>query len=275
LWLIGHEREAARTHTRVFPFYWRNTDAPYSESTLILPLWYSRNSPTGNTRFYSLLYGYIENGDVRSDYVLAPIFYMERSKTTDYYRSGIFLLYDWRSYEDGRRDFTFINILGLAYLFKAQTGLPPDGETVGSLGRESSRRIELLNLLGFVSLMAYDDVGDTREFRFLTLFSSEVISLVRSWRGRGGDPFVREWVFPVYMNIQDAQSGWSYVGPLWGTRTDRLRGEHTDWWLLGLTSCKRTPDGDTWKILGLPIFTTDPDPLDGEVEGEVEVEAAD
>jgi hypothetical protein len=61
---------------------------------------------------------------------------------------------------------------------------------------------------------------------------------------------VREWVFPVYMNVQDPGSGWEYIGPLWGEWHDDA--ERTDWWLLGLVAHTTAPEGDTWRVLGPP-----------------------
>jgi hypothetical protein len=114
----------------------------------------------------------------------------------------------------------------------------------------------LLNAFGIVAAFGYDDVGDRREIRALTLFSNEVLSIFRSWRGRGGeDPFVREWLFPLYMNVQDVDGGWWYAGPLWGRIDDHVGDTSTDWWLLGLLSRNTSAEGDTWSLLGLPIVS--------------------
>ncbi|MFT7462407.1 MAG: hypothetical protein ACI9EF_000747, partial [Pseudohongiellaceae bacterium] len=113
-----------------------------------------------------------------------------------------------------------------------------------------------LDLLGIVQLFGYDDVGDRREVRAFTLFSDEVLSLFRSWRGRSDeDPFVREWLFPVYFNVADAESSWFAAGPLWGHFEDRVEETETHWWLLGLLSRSAAPEGNTWRLLGLPIVS--------------------
>ncbi len=256
LWTIGHSRENETTHTRVFPFWWSNDDPPYSSSRLLFPLYYGRDSEAETARFYSLLYGYTETDTARTDWVLPPIFHWRRSRTSDSWGSSLLFVYDWQ-HDDGSTSFTLAPILGLAHLFQGTWGLPPDGGDVPALGREHSRRFELLNLLGIVSLFGYDDVGDRREIRLLTLFSNEVMSPIRSWRGRGEDPFVREWLFPLYMNVQDEDDGWMYVGPLWGTRDDRLAGTHTDWWLLGLVSRRTAPEGVSWSLAGLTVSGPD------------------
>ena len=63
-------------------------------------------------------------------------------------------------------------------------------------------------------------------------------------RALAPDVPVREWLFPLYMNVQDPADGWYYVGPLWGKRTtDRYKGESTNWWALGLLSRRNTPTG--------------------------------
>lgn len=250
-WLAGEDVEADRRHMRVLPFYWHNSSA-YRESTLWFPFYYSVDSEHETRRFYSLLFGSIDSPELHSDYVLLPLFYREYSKVNESYRSGVMLVYDWR-HEQDRTSVKLLPFLGLAPMFRLTYGLPADGETVPALGRSSSRRLELINILGLVSLFGYDDVGDRREIRFLTLFSSEVISLFRSWRSRGDDPFVREWLFPVYMNLQDEDDGWYYVGPLWGQITDRVNQTETNWWLAGLLSRTSAPEGDTWRVAGIPI----------------------
>ena len=235
IWLVGEDTEGERTHSRALPFWWHDADPPYSENTLVFPFWYSRTTPESRTRFWSILYGYQDTPDLRTDYVIPPIFWWQRSKTADENRYGVFLLWDWR-HVDSRTDWTLLPILGLAHLAHWEGGYPGEGVRVPALGRESSRRFTLLNLLGLVELFGYDDVGDTRDIRVLTFLSSEMLSPLRSRRGRGDDPFVREWIFPLYMNVQDDDGGWSYVGPLWGERSDRAEGTRTDWWLLGLVS---------------------------------------
>jgi hypothetical protein len=251
-WLVGKDVEADRRHMRVLPFYWHDSAPPYRDRTLYFPFYYTSDSAGETRRFYSFLFGQIDSPELHSDYVLLPLFYREYSKVSDSSRSGLMLIYDWR-HEAGRTDFTFLPFLGLAPMLRMSTGLPADGETVPANGRESSRRIELVNILGLVSLFGYDDIGDRREVRFLTLFSSEVISLFRSWRSRGDDPFVREWLFPLYMNLQDEDDGWYYVGPLWGGISDRVNQRETSWWGAGLVSHTEAPEGDTWRIAGIPI----------------------
>jgi len=251
-WLVGSDVEGERKHKRALPFYWHDEDPPYSESTLWFPFYYTSESAAESRRFYSFLYGSIDSPEVHSDYVLMPFFYREYSKVADSSRSGVLLVYDWR-YEEGRTDLVLFPALGLAPIFRMTSGMPPDGETVPANGRSSSRRFEIVNVLGLISLFGYDDIGDRREVRFLTLFSSEVISLFRSWRSRGDDPFVREWLFPLYMNLQDEDDGWYYVGPLWGGMSDRVNQTETNWWAAGLVSRTEAPEGNTWRIAGIPI----------------------
>jgi len=250
--LVGADREEGRSTRRALPFYWHGEDVPFSETTFVFPLYYGRTAVEERRRFYSLLYGFVDAPESRADYALMPFFRMERSKVDDVWSSGFLFVYDWR-HDDARNDVTLIPILGLAHLGRFQWGFPPEGETVGAEGRAGARRFELLNLLGIVSLLGYDDVGDRRELRLLTLFSSEMLSPIRSWRGRGDDPFVREWLFPLYMNVRDDDGGWLYVGPLWGRTTDRAAERTTDWWLAGLLSRTEKPEGVTWRVAGLPI----------------------
>jgi hypothetical protein len=252
LWLAGREREAEHRHSRLLPFWWHDEDPPYGENTLLFPLWYSKDSEWETTRFWSLLYGYQDNPRMRSDYVLLPLFYSQRSKDSDYHRSGFLFLYDWR-HDGPTDDVILVTLLGLATLVKVESGRPADGVNVPALGRSSSRRIEIANLFNLVTLFGYDDVGDRREVRALTLLGSEMLSPLRSWRGRGDDPFVREWLFPLYMNVQDAEDGWYYVGPLWGGMRDESEQRTTSWWLAGLLARTRTPEGDTWRVLGIPV----------------------
>ncbi len=252
LWSIGHSRENETTSTRVFPFWWSTKDPPYGTSTLLFPLYYDRTTPAQQTRFYSLLYGYQDSEHARTDWILPPIFNWRRSKSADVWGSSTLLIYDWQ-HKLGRTDVSILPLLGLAHLFQGEFGLPPEGEFVGALGRSASRRFELLNILGIVSLFGYDDVGDRRELRLATLFSNEMLSPIRSWRGRGDDPFVREWLFPLYMNVQDEEDGWMYVGPLWGTRENRVEDVEIQWWLLGLVSRRESPAGVSWSLAGLTV----------------------
>ncbi len=253
-WLFGASAEGGRSHARALPFYWRGSDAPFSESSLWFPFYYGRTTPTSKTRFYSLLYGFDDGEYLHTDYVPLLLSYRQVSKTRDAWRSGVGsgLLYDWR-HEGPRDDVVLFSLFGLATVLRMEVGYPADGETVPALGRTSSRRVSVGDVLGLVTLFGYDDVGDRREWRVLTLFSNEVMSPIRSWRSRGDDPFVREWLFPLYMNVQDDDGGFSYVGPLWGSFDDRIEGTHTDWWALGLLSRKQSPDGSSWRLLGIPL----------------------
>lgn len=252
LGLVGQDVEAERRQAWILPFWWSTSDPPYYESTLVFPLYYGRTAVDERWQFFSILYGYIDKPESRTDCVLWPLFDITRSKTEDFTSSNLLFVYDWQ-HRANRKDFTLVPILGLAHAAKFQWGFPAAGETVPSLGRTGSRRFELLNVFGLVTLFGYDDVGDRREFRVLTLLSSEVLSPIRSWRGRGEDPFVREWVFPFYMNVADLDGGWYYVGPLWGGFHDTLTGHDTTWVLLGLVSRTATPDGASWRLLGIPI----------------------
>jgi len=251
IWLVGQDVESERRHSRFLPIWWHTSEPPYLETTLLFPLWFERRTPSTTTRLFSLLYGYSDGPELRTDYILPPIFQIERSHDDAFRASDVMLL--WEDRRDGPRyDFTFITLFGLVTGVRVQTGLPPDGEAVPALGRSGSRRIEVADILGIVTAFGYDDVGDRRDIRLLTLLSSEKLSLLRSWRGRGDDPFVREWLFPVYMNVQDPGEGWAYVGPLWGEWHDDTT--RTDWWALGLLARNQAPEGDTWRILGLPII---------------------
>jgi hypothetical protein len=254
IWLVGHERESERTHTRILPFWWHDDEPPYSSSTLLFPLYYERESAGETTRFFSLLYGYQDLGDLQRQYVIPPLFYREASRTQDYHRSGFLILYDWK-HDDGQDDIVLLSLFGLITAVHVERGLPADGETVPALGRSSSRRMELANILGFVSLFGYDDVGDRREIRAFTLFSSEVLSPIRSWRGRGDDPFVREWLVPFYMNAQNRDGGWYAVGPLWGEWHDTVASTSTNWFLGGLLARSTAPEGNTWRVLGIPVVS--------------------
>jgi hypothetical protein len=252
LWMVGQDVEGETRKTHVFPLWWHTVDPPYYERSFLFPVYYARVSEAETTRFFWPLYGYTSSENERSDWLVPPLFNWKRSRTEDVYGSSLLLIYDWQHQYD-RTSFMLLPLLGFAHLFKAEWGLPAEGETVGALGRSSSRRFDILNLLGIINLFGYDDVGDRREIRFLTLFSNEAWSPLRSWRGRGDDPFVREWAFPLYMNMQDEEDGWFYVGPLWGRRSDRQNGTETDWWLLGLFSRKQAPEGVSWSILGFTV----------------------
>jgi hypothetical protein len=250
LWLVGNDVESGRTQSRFLPIWWHDEEGPYLQTTLLFPLWYSRTTLDSDIQFFSLLYGYSSGAEGRTDYVLPPIFWNQVSKDGSYRDTFLLFVYeDERTLE--QRKLTFFSLLGLASLLTVETGYPPDGETVPADGRESSRRVYGPTALGLISLFGYDDVGDRRDMRLLTLFSSEKLSLFRSWRGRGDDPFVREWLFPLYMNVQNDADGWLYVGPFWGQFHD-ADGE-TNWWLLGLLSRHEAPEGNTWRVLGIPV----------------------
>ncbi|HZM00318.1 MAG TPA: hypothetical protein VFD43_08710 [Planctomycetota bacterium] len=252
-WLVGHDVEGTRTHTRALPFWWRDESPPYSENTLLFPLWYSRQSEVEDTRMFTPLYTRVARDDIRGHYVLGPILWWESSLSTDYHRSSILFLYDWKHHGE-QDDLTVISLLGLVTGFRLEAGRPPEGEIVPALGREHSRRLELANIFFLVTAFGYDDIGDRREIRVLTLLNSEMLSPLRSWRGRGEDPFVREWIFPLYMNAHDSDgSGWLYVGPLWGQIDDPAEGTSTDWWLLGLLSRTEAEAGNTWKVAGFTV----------------------
>jgi len=249
-WLAGQDVEGDRRHARALPLWWHDSEPPYANQTLLFPLWYSRDSADSRTRFWSLAYGYVEGRETSSRYVLPPLFWIEDAHDGSYHRSSLLLAWD-ELRRGEQRDVRIVTLLGLATGLRVQSGLPAAGEAVGDLGRTSSRRVSALELLGLVGAFGWDDAGDRRDVRVLTLLSSERLSLFRSWRGRGDDPFVREWLFPLYMNVQDAAGGWSYVGPLWGAWSDGER--RTDWWALGLLARTRAPEGDTWRVLGLPV----------------------
>jgi hypothetical protein len=250
IWLVGQDVESERRHTRVLPFWWSSSAPPYSETTLLFPLWFQRTTAVSTTRFYSLLYGYVDGPELRTDYFLPPIFWVERSHDGNLRHSSLLFVWDEKR-EGPQHQLTVIPLLGLAHLLRLERGLPADGEQVPALGRDSSRRFELVNILGLVSAFGWDDVGDRRDIRLLTILSSEKLSLFRSWRGRGDDPFVREWLFPLYMNVQDEAEGWAYAGPLWGEWHDGS--SRTDWWALGLLARNRSSAGETWRVLGLPV----------------------
>ena len=250
-WLVGRDVESERENTRVLPFFWHANDPPYRSATLVLPFYYGETTASYQSRFYSLLYGYKESETWRNDYFALPFFHHRRSKVNDDRSITVFPYIEWA--RTGAQQSFGLSLLGLATAITVQWGLPAEGETVGALGRESSRKMEVGNVLGLVSAFGYNDVGDTRDIRLMSVFSSETLSVFRSWRGRGDNPFVREWAFPLYMNIQDEGGGWSYVGPLWGEISDRDEGWETDWWLAGLLARTRAPEGDTWRVFGLPV----------------------
>ena len=252
IWLAGQDVESDRRHSRFLPIWWHDSEPPYLQTTMLFPLWFEREAVDSTTRFFSILYGYVDTPEMRTDYVLPPIFWMERSKTSDYRQAGLFLIWN-DEYQAGQYEFTLFPLLGLVTGLHMQLGLPPEGVMVPALDRSSSWRMQLLDVLGIITLAGYDDVGDRRDIRALTFFSSETLSILRSWRGRGDDPFVREWLFPLYMNVQDAGEGWAYVGPLWGEWHEGAT--RTDWWLLGLLARNEAPEGNTWRVLGIPIVS--------------------
>lgn len=251
-WLLGADREADRSTARALPFWWHGADRD-SRTTVVFPLYFGHEALDDELRFFTPLWGYRSSLQARHDWFLFNLFDVERSRLDDAHRSGLFLVYDWRRHAGPRRDFTLVPIFGLAHLAQFNWGHPPEGATVPALDRQASRRVELLNLFGFLHLFGYDDVGDRREWRLLSLFGSELLSPLRSWRGRGDDPNVSEWLVPLYMNRQDASGGWLFVGPLWGWRADVAEDRETDWWLLGLFSRTRQAGATTWKVLGLPV----------------------
>lgn len=253
LGLLGHDVEADRVHTRVLPFWWHTDDPPYAETKLVPLVYYGRESAAESTRVYSLLWGRSESPEQTTHYGLVPLYRRARAHDDSFSRTTLFPLFD-NERNGPARDLTIVPLFGLAHLASFETGRPADGPTVPAMGRSSSARGDLLSVLGLVSLVGYDDVGDTRELRALTFFSSETLSVFRSWRSRDPDvPFAREWLFPLYMDVQDADGGFSYVGPLMGSFVDRVEDERTDWWLLGLVSRKTTSEDSRWRVLGVPL----------------------
>ncbi len=254
--LVGAEAESQRSGAWALPLWWTTSDPPYSESTALLPFYYGSTTLNETSRFYSLLYGYKESDTWRNDYALIPIFSRRASKLEDTVHTTVFPLCDWQT-ERGVDELTLVPLLGLAHVYKAGWGYPADDgdRSDDRMGDHSGgRRLELVNLLGIVSLLGYDDVGETRELRALTLFSNETWSPLYSRRGLApDDPFVREWLFPLYTNVADDDGGWAYVGPFWGWIDDTAERSHTDWWLLGLLSRNQAPAGDTWRVLGIPV----------------------
>lgn len=251
-WLVGADQEADRGTTRALPFWWsqRSEDA---STELLFPLYFGHTALDARWRFYTPLWGFRDDENSRHDYFVFNLFDVGSSKLQERWRSGLFLVYDLERHEGTRRDFALVPLWSWAHLFRSEWGFPADGVTVPALGRDGSRRWEVLNLFGFVTLLGYDDVGDRTEWRLLTLFSNEMLSPLRSWRGRGDDPFVSEWVFPVYMNHRDETGGWLYAGPFWGQVTDTVDETVTDWWALGLVARTRAPEGNTWRVFGLPV----------------------
>ncbi|GJM21192.1 MAG: hypothetical protein DHS20C15_11070 [Planctomycetota bacterium] len=262
LGLVGAEAEGEREMQKALPFFWHDVDPPYSENTVVFPLYYARDEPETRTRWYSIFYGTYESPEERQDHVLLSLFRWKRSKEADVWESGLFPIYD-REHHDNVDRFTLIPvilpILGTAHVARSEWGFPAEGVTTGAHGRTGSRRFEFLDVFGALSVFGYDDVGDRREVRLLSLFDSELLSLFRSWRARDpADPFVREWLFPLYMSVQDRGGGWGYVGPFWGHGHDAEAGTRTDWWLLGLLMRQREVteelDSETWRVLGLPVW---------------------
>jgi hypothetical protein len=255
-WLIGADAEGQRNTQRALPFWWHAEDTPYAETTMVFPLYFSRVTAVETTRWFTPLYGYTESDDQRSDRILLDVWDWTRAQAGPRSRSGLFLVYDHEQYDEMRHNFTLLPLLGLAHLAHWEWGFPAAGVRAAELGRSASRRFDLIDVLGMVQVFGYDDVGDRREIRALTLFSNEVMSIFRSWRGRrDDDPFVREWLFPLYMNVQDVDSGWKYIGPLWGRIDDHTTNTSTDWWLLGLLSRTSSAAGNTWRVLGLPVIS--------------------
>jgi len=251
--LVARDVEAERVHTRALPFFWHVDDPPYAEETVVPLVWYSRESPAESTRIASLLWGRSETPERTTSYGLIPLFRRTCAADGSFERTTLFPLLDVERHGEAR-DVTLLPLFGLAHLAAFRTGRPAEGPTVPAFGRASSGRTEILDVLGLVSLFGHDDVGDTREIRALTLLSSETLSLFRSWRSRGpDDPFTREWLFPLYMNVQDEDGGFSYVGPLAGSFVDRVEDERTDWWLAGLVTRTRSDEDERWRVLGIPL----------------------
>lgn len=264
-WLVGADQEGDRGTRRALPFWWTGFDGQDNRTTLLAPLYYGHTSEDVTWRFYTPLWGYRDSPESRHDYVAFNLFDVGYSKTSERKRSGLFGVYGYENRGSGRTDVSIMPIWGLAHLAKWELGFPAEGVTVPALGRSASRRVELLNVFGLITLYGYDDVGDRREHRLLTIFSNEAWSPLRSWRGRGEDPFVSEWVFPLYMNKQSEDGGWLYVGPFWGRTNDREDERVTDWWLAGLVTRSRRLEGDTWRVLGIPVsspVTTDAESTD-------------
>jgi hypothetical protein len=145
--VAGQDVESDRRHSRLLPIWWHDSEPPYLETTLLFPLWFERKTPDTTTRFFSLLYGYVDGPELRTDYVLPPIFWLERSHDGSYRQSGVFLL--WNDKRQGEQyEFTFIRRAGHG---------PARGDGPAAGGGERarprahvSRRIELLNILGII-----------------------------------------------------------------------------------------------------------------------------
>ena len=254
-WLIGADREADRGTNRALPFWWSGYEGDERRTHVVFPLYFGHTAGDVKWRFYTPLWGYRDDPESRHDYVAFNLWDWGRAKDGEHNKHGLFAVYGYENHGGGRYDFRLMPFWRLAHLLRYEWGFPGEGVTVPALGRSGSRRIELLNLFGFITLFGYDDVGDRREYRLLTLFNNESWSPLRSWRGRGDDPNVSEWVFPLYMNKQSEKGGWLYVGPFWGQRIDTEAERVTDWWLLGLVSRTRLPEGNTWKLLGFSVVS--------------------
>ncbi len=255
-WLLGGSQEADREHSRALPFYWHSSEEPYASTTTVFPFYMTKTTAAEEWRFYSLLYGTIDTQHWTKYYLLAPIMSWTLPKDPSGPGGGsssFVALWDYR--RDGDITHTTIApLLGFAHLAQLDLGYPADGIEVGALGREASRRISLVDVLGLVTLFGYDDVGDTTETRVLTIGRNEPWSLYRNWSSRDPDDnFRKHWLFPLFADVQDDDGGWSYAGPLWGRIDDTAEGTETDWWLLGLVSRTTSVEGNTWKVAGLPV----------------------
>ncbi len=98
--------------------------------------------------------------------------------------------------------------------------------------------IDVFNVLGgFVQLFHTGDSGSHDETRFLSLFGSEPLSLVRHRSphpgGYGKDNSVTT-VFPFYFDIQDSDGGLFEIWPIYGKRTrgETVTDRHFVWPLL-------------------------------------------
>lgn len=251
--LVGADGEGQRSTSRALPIWWSARDGDEVSATLVFPLWYERTSPDERSRWYGPLYRTRTTPEWTSRHLLVDVIDWGSDVSGERGRSGGFLLWDHTDHGAGRHDLTLVPVLGLAKLGSFQWGFPPEGVTVGALERQASRRLTVLDVLSIVHLFGYDDVGDTREVRLLTLFGNEVLSLARSWESRGDGAFRREWLFPLWFDVADEGWRWRALGPLWGSIDDAEAGTATDWWLAGLVSRTEAEAGDTWRLLGLPI----------------------
>lgn len=253
--LVGGDREDDRGSTRALPLWWSAHDGGAGvETTLLVPFWYERTSPDESIRWYGPLYRRTSTPEWTSHHLLVDVVDWGGDPEGQRGRSGTMLLWDHADHGGGRHDLTLVPVLGLAKLAAFQWGFPAEGVTVGALDRQASRRMTLVDVLNIVHLFGYDDVGDTREVRLLTLFGNEVLSLARSWEARDDGPFRREWLFPLWFDVADEGWRWRALGPLWGAIEDEAAGTATDWWLLGLVSRTEAAAGDTWRLCGLPIL---------------------